>query len=169
VDEPLGSAVDEAAVELAAASGQDAPAQRSASSTRQAEMDDSAEVDPITDAPHAVWFVRPPSGGQYGPASGDIMRTWIAEGRVTDDSLVWREGWPDWKKAGPLFPGLRAASGESSAEDLPDIVTQTTQRSTTELYRRKKSTKTALTVVVLLLMACVILFATLVYVIKYVN
>ena len=29
-----------------------------------------------------VWYVRPPSGGQYGPAKDDLMRTWIAEGRV---------------------------------------------------------------------------------------
>ena len=46
-------------------------------------------VDAIAEAPTAVWYVRPPSGGQFGPAAGDIMRGWLAEGRVTADSLVW--------------------------------------------------------------------------------
>ncbi len=65
--------------------------------------------DPIVDAPDAVWYVRPPSGGQYGPARGDIMRKWIGEGRVSQDSLVWREGWNDWRTAGQVFPGLGLA------------------------------------------------------------
>ena len=63
-------------------------------------------ADPIADNPDGVWYVRPPSGGQFGPADGEIMRRWIGEGRVSADSLVWCEGWDDWKKAGPLFPSL---------------------------------------------------------------
>ena len=46
-----------------------------------------------------VWYVRPPSGGQFGPATGDIMRQWLQEGRITPDTLVWREGWRDWRDA----------------------------------------------------------------------
>jgi hypothetical protein len=34
------------------------------------------------------------------------MRRWLAEGRVSADSLVWREGWADWSIAGPVFPML---------------------------------------------------------------
>ena len=55
-----------------------------------------------------IWYVRPPSGGQFGPASGDLMRTWLSEGRVSADSLVWREGWRDWQEAGKVFPKLRS-------------------------------------------------------------
>jgi len=65
-------------------------------------------VDPIAEAPLAAWYVRPPAGGQYGPARGDVMRKWIGEGRVSSDSLVWREGWSDWRNAGVLFPSLGA-------------------------------------------------------------
>ena len=54
----------------------------------------SGANDPIDEAPDAVWYVRPPTGGQFGPASGEIMRRWMREGRVSADSLVWREGWP---------------------------------------------------------------------------
>ena len=72
--------------------------------------------DPISEAPQAVWYVRPASGGQFGPAAGEIMRRWISEGRVASDSLVWREGWPDWKPAASTFPSLaRADAAESLA------------------------------------------------------
>jgi len=73
-------------------------------------------ADPIAESPEAVWYVRPSAGGQYGPADGTIMRRWLAEGRVGTDALVWREGWPDWKSAGPIF-------GELLKSDLlkPDV------------------------------------------------
>ncbi|MBI1899934.1 MAG: DUF4339 domain-containing protein [Planctomycetia bacterium] len=68
----------------------------------------AAMPDPLVDAPSAVWYVRPPSGGQFGPAKSDVMRRWVDEGRVTPDSLVWREGWPDWKQAQTVFPRYSA-------------------------------------------------------------
>lgn len=63
--------------------------------------------DPFVQAPTAIWYVRPKTGGQYGPATNDIMRSWLAEGRIGVDSLVWREGWSDWQEAGGVFPQLR--------------------------------------------------------------
>jgi hypothetical protein len=71
--------------------------------------------DPIAEAPQAVWYVRPPSGGQFGPARGDIMRKWMGEGRVSADSLVWRDGWADWKPAASVFPALGPAPGALAA------------------------------------------------------
>ena len=63
----------------------------------------AADADPIDEAPEAVWYVRPPSGGQFGPASGLIMRAWIREGRVPGEALVWRAGWPQWQSAAAVF------------------------------------------------------------------
>lgn len=54
------------------------------------------------------WYVRPPTGGQFGPATGEVIRSWLEEGRVPVDSLVWREGWRDWKVASAAFPQLDA-------------------------------------------------------------
>ncbi|MCH8922614.1 MAG: hypothetical protein IIA67_05645, partial [Planctomycetes bacterium] len=51
----------------------------------------AAPSDPIAEAPHALWYVRPTTGGQFGPANGDAMRGWIGEGRVNGQSLIWRE------------------------------------------------------------------------------
>jgi hypothetical protein len=67
-------------------------------------------ADPIAESPQAVWYVRPKAGGQYGPATGDLMRQWLDEGRVVDDTLVWREGWPDWQLAGGSFPKFSGRS-----------------------------------------------------------
>jgi hypothetical protein len=70
--------------------------------------------DPFVEAPTAVWYVRPATGGQFGPASADIMRAWLREGRVGASSLVWRAGWPEWRAASAVFPqlaGLLASPG----------------------------------------------------------
>jgi len=65
-----------------------------------------AANDPFDEDPDAVWYVRPPTGGQYGPADGEVMRKWVSEGRVSADSLVWRDGWPDWRNANEEIPAL---------------------------------------------------------------
>ena len=78
-------------------------------------------ADPISDAPEVIWYVRPPSGGQFGPAPGDLMRTWLSEGRVSADSLVWREGWRDWQEAGNVFPKLRSNQIVDFLETAPVI------------------------------------------------
>ena len=60
-------------------------------------------IDPISEAPHAVWYVRLVSGEQFGPAAGDAMRRWLDEGRVPPGCLVWREGWPQWRPSEATF------------------------------------------------------------------
>ncbi len=54
----------------------------------------------VAEAPQAVWYVRPPGGGQYGPADGNVFYQWLTDQRVSPDSLVWRDGWPQWLVAG---------------------------------------------------------------------
>lgn len=67
-----------------------------------------ASISALDDDPHASWYVRPPSGGQYGPASVEILRQWIDEGRVAATALLWREGWPQWRDASDALPELAA-------------------------------------------------------------
>ncbi len=95
------------------------PLPRAAEMTQQAtsaapptSLADAASTDPLAEAGNVVWYVRPPSGGQFGPATSDVMRTWIGEGRVSADSLVWREGWRDWLVAGDVFSQLGAGKNE---------------------------------------------------------
>ncbi|MGI9468919.1 MAG: DUF4339 domain-containing protein [Rubripirellula sp.] len=60
----------------------------------------------LEEEPNATWYVRPPSGGQYGPASTDELREWIGQGRVAASALLWRDGWPQWRDAGDALPEL---------------------------------------------------------------
>jgi hypothetical protein len=123
------------------------------------------ESDPIAQAPAAVWYVRPPTGGQYGPARGDIFRRWIGEGRVSSDSLVWREGWSDWRTAGQLFPSLNSAAGVIST---PVVAAAAPVRSASNAtrYRTKKSGGSGVAVAALVVLGilCVVLVGVLVYV-----
>jgi len=79
-------------------------------------------VPPISAADPAekeAWYIRPTAGAeQYGPADAETMRGWAAEGRVSQDSWVWRTGWPDWKR------GLEAlALLNSSVEAVAPVAT----------------------------------------------
>ena len=60
----------------------------------------------LANAMDAMWFVRPPSGGQFGPASSALLMNWITESRVTSDSFLWREGLAQWQSASQLVPEL---------------------------------------------------------------
>jgi hypothetical protein len=73
------------------------------------ESDKPVDSSPL-DEPGAQWYVRPPAGGQYGPASGEVLRSWIAENRVTASTLVWRDGWSQWRSARETLPELAGDS-----------------------------------------------------------
>jgi hypothetical protein len=144
----------------------------------------ASEADPIAESPAAVWYVRPPGGDQYGPARGDIMRRWLAEGRVSTDSLVWREGWSDWLTASEVFPSLKpaaaqppalpsapstaAASTRSEPPSEPPNGSTIPERSArlTNRYesRRKQGSGLGIAVIVILGLLCVVLAILLVYV-----
>jgi hypothetical protein len=137
-------------------------------------------ADPIAEAPNAVWYVRPPSGGQYGPASGEIMRKWLGEGRVSADSLIWREGWPDWKSASSQFPQLGgpAAAAVASPSISPAMPPQPTMPGPSlsqspaapgRTYPRKKNNSLAVVIVVLLTLMSIALLGVLVAVVQFMQ
>jgi len=114
--------------------------------------------DPLDEAPMAVWYVRPPSGGQFGPARGDVMRAWLAEYRVSPDSLVWREGWPDWRTASEVFPQLGGSgiSGTSGGGSGVGAVKPHGRRRARPRSRRMDSTTQALIITGLVLTVLVL-------------
>jgi hypothetical protein len=121
-------------------------------------------IDPIAEAPLAAWYVRPPSGGQYGPARGDVMRKWIVEGRVSSDSLVWREGWQDWRSAGQLFPSLANGGADAAPSPVPAApLIAVSTRSSSKTMPRKRGNGLAVAGVVILALLCVGLASALVY------
>lgn len=125
-------------------------------------------ADPIDEAPEAIWYVRPPSGGQYGPARGDVLRKWITEGRVSADSMVWREGWADWRGGGEVFPYLRSAIATSPPGHVPLPAASPLATAGSRSYparRRNNSLTLAITTVVVLGLMSIALLVTLVLVV----
>jgi hypothetical protein len=114
-------------------------------------------LDPLAEAPNAVWYVRPPTGGQFGPAPADLMRNWIAEGRVSPDSLVWREGWRDWQEAGQVFPQL------TSSPPFPSPAGGTSE-SAKPSPRKKTTSNQNVWLLVLLVLAVAVLLGVFLYV-----
>ena len=146
-----------------------AVAQPPAERSQPSPIHPSPATDPIAEAPQAVWYVRPPSGGQYGPARGDVMQRWIAEGRVSEDTLVWREGWPEWRSAGPLFPTLSSelSAANSSDDEATEIKVETDDETTigrratlpknNSVRSRQKSVATVVTLTLVILVLLVVL------------
>ncbi len=115
-------------------------------------------ADPIAEAPEMIWYVRPPSGGQFGPAAGELMRTWLSEGRVSADSLVWREGWRDWQEAGKVFPKLRANQVMDFLETASVVPVAATAISHVHHTKAKRSSdRNQITLLVALSLAVVVL------------
>jgi len=133
----------------------------------------SPASDPIAESPAAIWYVRPPGGDQYGPARGDIMRRWIAEGRVSGDSLVWREGWTDWRQASQVFtslpsalpqpPPTPSAAAPAAKEETPPAVPRSTRLTNRYESRKKSGSGMGIAVIVVLGLLCVVLAILLVY------
>ncbi len=126
--------------------------------------------DPFAAAPAAIWYVRPPQGGQYGPATSAVMRGWVEDGRVPPESHVWAEGWPEWRRAVAVIP---AAMLDAAGKRLQGAVTLTANTevpsSSTVMMRRRRTRRWSATVVALLCVLCAILFVALIYVIKFMN
>lgn len=129
--------------------------------------------DAIDESIESAWYVRPVGGGQYGPAKGAIMRKWLGEGRVGADSLVWREGWSDWKTASDVFPGLPGEKPPEPTFEIKKPVPAPTESApamsmpiTSPSPRpvKIKTNVTAIMIVVGLTIVCLSLFAALVYV-----
>lgn len=118
----------------------------------------AAAADPLAEAGNVVWYVRPSAGGQYGPAPTDVMRSWLAEGRITADSLVWREGWRDWQEAVNVFPQLSAQpmAPEIAAEIPQPAVSQPGASHT--LKQRMQARRTQIVATIGLAVTVIILF-----------
>lgn len=109
--------VDEMTVAEAAPSPDRTPTP-SADSAHSATASPTEADDPLAEAGEVVWYVRPTSGGQFGPATADCMRTWLAEGRIAAETLVWHEGWRDWRDAGNVFPQLSPTASFPGLETI---------------------------------------------------
>lgn len=152
-----------------------------------------APTAPSASPPASVWYVRPKSGGQYGPATDEVFRTWIEQGRVPADAQIWRDGWSEWKlacDAADMLPAppqaLAAESGSAEAWPVysaklgdsgeppqianpdpavvPDIGEAAVRPSSRYLAERQRANKRQMTIAVLMLVAIAVLSGILLWV-----
>ncbi|QDT70565.1 hypothetical protein MalM25_35140 [Planctomycetes bacterium MalM25] len=71
------------------------------------------------------WRVALADGQQFGPTVPMIFAQWIVAGRVTPDALVWRTGWPEWRRADQAAAELPAPLPQTpespAAPPLPEV------------------------------------------------
>lgn len=124
------------------------------------------------DDPDALWYVRPPAGGQYGPASGEVMRSWIAENRITPSTLLWRQGWSQWRSAREALPGLLPQPGAEQAAAQPATAAAGTPDTAEPVIlfgqagigqERNVRSQRRLTIIVLLALTSIVLIGLLVF------
>lgn len=75
--------------------------------------------DPFADAPEAVWYVRVATGEQYGPVKAPVIRQWLNERRIVADTLIWREGWEEWRTGNQVFESLAGQGGPGGGWKFP--------------------------------------------------
>jgi hypothetical protein len=109
-------------------------------------------ADPLIEAGDVVWYVRPSSGGQYGPATSNMMRQWLAEGRIGHNTLVWREGWRDWRQALDVFQQLRIKdpTADITTADTPYMEQHSSPAGQSTTHRTPKNMLTLTTVLIIL-------------------
>lgn len=67
------------------------------------------------------WRMAHGDGQQYGPTVPTLFAQWIASGRVTAETLVWRTGWPEWRRAGDAADQLPAPLAANAPPPLPPM------------------------------------------------
>ncbi len=130
-----------AASEAASPDAAKSLAQRPSSQEVDARQDAATSI--LEEEPNATWYVRPPSGGQYGPASTDELREWIGQGRIAASALLWRNGWPQWRDAAETLPELAGklpgVTGATNSVPSSPVKSAVQVDSGTPLGKEKKS------------------------------
>ena len=74
------------------------------------------------------WYLRFPSGRQFGPVVTQVIEEWVREGRADGESLVCPEGAQEWYLLADAFPDLVAGRYQSAPADayapLPSVAEQ---------------------------------------------
>jgi hypothetical protein len=124
----------------------------------------------------AAWYLNDGGPNQLGPLSDDEVKQWIRSGRITPESLVWREGWNEWRPAADVFSELQRSSGRAKSvgsppqtprdsDSLAEIL-QTAATPTIQTARRRRKTASEIRARLTMILAgiTVLLFVLLLFV-----
>lgn len=131
------------------------PAERKANSAGGA-------ADETSDVSNALWMVNV-NGQEYGPATIEVVHSWINEFRIGPKTLVWRQGWKSWREAKNVFPEIKeifekaeVTLDDSSKNDLfqDNHAMEAKDSQRERLVRRKrKASKSTLVIFLLILLS----------------
>ena len=80
---------------------------------------DFSNSDALLDDPDALWYVITHDNQRYGPAQGNVLRSWINERRVGPKTRILRSGWQSPLEAGQVFPEIvKIFEKDGAGEDL---------------------------------------------------
>lgn len=65
---------------------------------------------PLPSAASDRWYLKTEDGNTYGPVPKAELDSWAAEGRMTAESQLLREGETTWQPARQLYPMLRSSA-----------------------------------------------------------
>ena len=68
--------------------------------------------------PGDAWYLKTEEGEDFGPINRREMETWLAEGRLTSECQLLRQGSEQWQWATDVFPQLATPQG-SAADSTP--------------------------------------------------
>ncbi len=132
---------------------------------------------PCEQVPGGPWYVHTDQGEQFGPVPAEVMTQWLADGRVTPQAWVWREGWPDWVAAASVFPapssprvsrpGSEPLGPPAAMVGVPAIQADAPSTPAALRMRRKRGRRLAVLSVTMLSIACFVLALMLYYLLVY--
>ena len=99
----------------------------------QAEPEMSAEpisaLEGRSSRPPGDWYVAI-GDDQKGPLDEPTIGVWIREGRISHDTLVWRDGMSTWSPASDVFPGVLSsdAAGSSASGFIEQAPSRSSRR-----------------------------------------
>jgi hypothetical protein len=66
------------------------------------------------------WFLQTEDGEDYGPVPRDELDAWFAEGRITNDCQLLREGTDQWQWANDVYLELNESRPAASPQPAPE-------------------------------------------------
>lgn len=68
----------------------------------------------VDERPNLKWYVRPADGGEFGPASGSMLQSWIKEKRIDHRTQLRRDDWLNWQPAANIFTEFQPHTSSTS-------------------------------------------------------
>lgn len=84
------------------------------------------------------WYLRTATGEQLGPSGREVLSEWKAAGLLASEAFVWREGWPDWRRASEV-PELGMSA--TAANQEPAAAPEPTGAAAAYLRRKQRAAK----------------------------